>query len=228
MTEEQLRNKVVQQARDWLGLKESNGSHREILEVYNAIKPLPVGYRVKESDPWCAVYVSAVGAACDLTDIILPECSCSRMIGLYKAVGRWMEADDYAPSPGDLIMYGWSDSGIGDYTGDPDHVGIVEERDGNDITVLEGNIRDAVGRRRITVDARHIRGYCLPDYAGKATRGEVGRVFPDVPKDQYYSDPIKWAHEQGLVFGYEDGTFRPDEPLTRGQAVTLLYRYDHR
>ena len=65
-------------------------------------------------------------------------------------------------------MYDWQDSGSGDNTGVPDHVGIVVSISGNTIRVIEGNISDSVGYRNIAVNGRYIRGYCLPDYASKA------------------------------------------------------------
>ena len=41
----------------WLGTKEGSQEHRKILEVYNSIDPLPRGYAVKQTDPWCAAHM---------------------------------------------------------------------------------------------------------------------------------------------------------------------------
>lgn len=168
MTEQELRNKVVQTARGYLGSKEADGSHRKIIDGYNAHKPLARGYLVKYTDAWCATFVSFVGIVCGLTDIMPTECGCGAMIDLYKKKGRWQENDAYRPQPADIIMYDWDDNGVGDCTGYPEHVGIVEAVDGNTITVIEGNMSDKVGERKLQVNGRYIRGYCLPDYAGKA------------------------------------------------------------
>lgn len=168
MTEQELRNKVVQTARSYLGSKEADGSHRKIIDGYNAHKPLARGYLVKYTDAWCATFVSFVGIVCGLTDIMPTECGCGAMIDLYKKKGRWQENDAYRPQPADVIMYDWDDNGAGDCTGYPEHVGIVEAVDGNTITVIEGNMSDKVGERKLQVNGRYIRGYCLPDYAGKA------------------------------------------------------------
>ena len=154
----------------WVGWSEANGKHKKIIDIYNAHKPLARGYAVKYTDQWCATTVSAAAIQCGLTDIMPTECSCGRMIELYKAMGRWMESDAYRPASGDIIMYDWQDDGKGDNTGAPDHVGIVEKVVGNVITVIEGNKGKAVSRRTIAVDGRFIRGYCLPDYAAKATQ----------------------------------------------------------
>ena len=54
-----LANTIVAQAQTWLGCKESDGSHKKIIDVYNSHKPLARGYAVKYTDAWCATFVSA-------------------------------------------------------------------------------------------------------------------------------------------------------------------------
>lgn len=52
-------------------------------------------------------------------------------------------------------------------------------------------------------------------------------VFSDVPEGHPHREGIERAAELGLVGGYPDGTFRPEDPLTRGQAATIAVRqYD--
>lgn len=170
MTEKEIRNQVVTKAKSYLGAKESNGSHKKIIDLYNSHKPLARGYKVKYTDEWCATFVSAIGIALGYTDIMPTECSCTQMIELYKAKGRWMEKDDYVPSPGDIVMYDWQDKGIGDNTGTPDHVGFVVSLNGTAMTIIEGNKGEAVAYRALSANGKYIRGYCLPDYASKATK----------------------------------------------------------
>lgn len=168
MTELELRNLVVKTAKKYLGYKESDGSHRAIVDRYNAHKPLARGYKVRYTDAWCATFVSAVAIELGLTDIMPTECGCGQMIQLYYALGRWKESDSYKPEPGDIIMYDWDDNGTGDDTGWPEHVGIVTAVTGNSMTVIEGNYNNAVGYRILKINGKYIRGYCLPDYASKA------------------------------------------------------------
>lgn len=168
MSEIELRNKVIAIAISYLGCKESDGSHKKIIDIYNNCTPIPVGYTVKYTDAWCATYVSAMGIMAGLQDIILRECSCSRMIELYKKDGRWIENDDYTPMVGDVIFYDWQDNGVGDNVGSPDHVGLIVSVNGTTINVIEGNISDSVGYRTIKVNGKYIRGYGIPDYASKA------------------------------------------------------------
>lgn len=159
-----LAKSIIEQAKSWLGCKESDGTHKKIIDVYNNHKPLARGYKVKYTDAWCATFVSACAIKCGYTDIIPTECGCSPMIQLFKDIGSWVENDAYVPKSGDIIFYDWQDSGIGDNTGVPDHVGIVEKVSGSTITVIEGNKNNAVERRNIQVNGKFIRGYGVPKY----------------------------------------------------------------
>ncbi|MCL2153277.1 MAG: S-layer homology domain-containing protein [Oscillospiraceae bacterium] len=49
--------------------------------------------------------------------------------------------------------------------------------------------------------------------------------FSDVLDGSWYSDAVSWAVENGVVDGYEDGTFRPDDSITREQFASVIYRY---
>lgn len=159
-----MRNKFVSQMQQWIGRKEADGTHKAIIDIYNAHKPLPQGYKVPYTDKWCAATVSACAIATGMTDIVPLECSCKRMIDKAQAMGIWVENDAFTPKPGDIILYDWQDNGIGDNVGQPDHIGVVEKCDGKTITVIEGNINDAVGRRTLSVNGRYIRGYICPRF----------------------------------------------------------------
>lgn len=245
MTEAQLRNDVVNVMRGWLGWSEKNGKFKKIIDLYNTQRPLPRGYPVKYTDEWCATTVTAAGMAAGLHDIVYGECSCGKMVALYQAAGRWQESDAYRPQPGDIIMYDWQDSGKGDNTGSPDHVGIVEQVVGNTITVIEGNKGEAVARRTLSVNGRYIRGYCLPDYASKA-ESEVDEIvsYDDWKKhmDQYRSElrdndsgtwskeAREWAVKNEIFTGggtLADGTpnYMWEDLLTREQAAAVMYKF---
>ena len=159
---------LIAQARAWIGCRESDGSHKKIIDIYNSHRPLARGYAVKYTDAWCAAFVSACAIKTGMTDIIPTECGCGEMVKLFQRLGEWDENDARVPNPGDIIFYDWQDSGSGDNTGNPDHVGIVEKVSGGMITVIEGNKNNAVGRRTIRVNGRYIRG------CGRSTRGKAG------------------------------------------------------
>ena len=170
------RQNIVNAAVSYIGCKESDGSHKKIIDLYNSHKPLARGYAMKYTDAWCATFVSAMAIKCGLTAILPTECGCEKMIELFKKLGSWQENDAYVPQPGDVIFYDWDDSGSGDNRGYSDHVGIVEKVSGSTITIIEGNMSNAVGRRNLKVNARYIRGYGVPKYkdGGNTSGGNTG------------------------------------------------------
>ena len=48
--------------------------------------------------------------------------------------------------------------------------------------------------------------------------------FTDVPKGSYYYDAVCWAYEKGVIKGLTEITYGPEEPITREQFATMLYR----
>ena len=47
--------------------------------------------------------------------------------------------------------------------------------------------------------------------------------FSDVPSSVWYAKAVTWASKKGVASGYSNGTFGPDNQLTREQMVTILY-----
>lgn len=216
--------KIVEQAKSWIGCKESNGTHKPIIDVYNSHKPLARGYAVQYNDEWCATFVSAVAIKLGYTDIIPTECSCTKMIELFKKIGAWNESDSRKPNAGDIIFYSWKDNGTGDCTINPNHVGIVEKVSGNTITVIEGNYNEAVKRRTISVNGKYIRGYGVPKYDAEP----VVEKKPDVIY-QVYADGKWWGEIKNYnlinsngyagVYGKEISGIRVK--LSNGKKVTV-------
>lgn len=187
-------SEVIKQAVKWLGRKESDGTHKAIIDCYNDFEPLARGYKVKYTDSWCATFVSAVAISLGYTDIIPTECSCQNMIELFKNAGIWVENENRTPAPGEIIFYDWEDDGNGDNKGWSDHVGIVEKVSGGKITVIEGNYSNAVKRRTLSVNEKCIRGYGVPKYDAENTTGtakpnaeatETGKATNHTTADKY-------------------------------------------
>ena len=61
--------------------------------------------------------------------------------------------------------------------------------------------------------------------AGSPATVNVSDPFTDVPADAYYTKAIQWAYEQKVTGGTSATTFSPNDPCTRAQMVTFLYRY---
>ena len=72
-----------------------------------------------------------------------------------------------------------------------------------------------------------------------ATRAEVAMVlwriddcaqanlhlsYPDVSENKWYTEAVRWATAAHVVYGYDDGCFGTDDPVTREQFATMLYR----
>ena len=158
-------SEIVKLAQSWVGKNEADGSHKEIIDIYNAHKPLARGYKVRciangdaRNDAWCATTISALAIKLGATDIIPTECGCGEMIKLCQQKGIFVADKKRVPNAGEIIFYDWGGDGWAD------HVGIVESVAGNIITVIEGNYKKAVSRRTIGVGAINIRGYAVPKY----------------------------------------------------------------
>ena len=59
---------------------------------------------------------------------------------------------------------------------------------------------------------------------GKPTPNLQHSPFTDVAESAYYYEPVLWAFEAGLLSASTDGQFHPDDPVTRAQTATFLYR----
>ena len=194
-----IRGVVVDILRSWIGKKESDNTNRTIIDIYNTISPLPRGYKVKYTDDWCAACVSAAFQKAGYIGIIPAECSCYYMVEGAKKMGIWVENDDFVPKPGDIVMYDWQDDGKGDNRGVPDHVGVVELVDGNNIIVIEGNHSDSVKRRTIAVNGKYIRGFITPKYTANTITPKIApqakMKYSDAnPPAQCFMNQSTWAN----------------------------------
>jgi hypothetical protein len=62
--------------------------------------------------------------------------------------------------------------------------------------------------------------------AGKPNPQKTSSEFTDLQDSSlYYYKAVLWATENGITYGYDDGTFRPDETCLREHVVTFLYRF---
>ncbi|MBR2047145.1 MAG: S-layer homology domain-containing protein [Oscillospiraceae bacterium] len=217
MTELELRKLYVDTLRGYLGAREGDERHRELIDYYNSMPVLPRGYKMTYTADWCVATAVAVGVKLGLESIILAECSCTRLIAMYKAIGRFVEGAGYLPQIGDFVIYDWQ----GD--ADPDHWGTVAEVEGDMLVIIEGNMADRVDTRLITLDDPRIYGYCLPDYASMADR-EPAPVFVDVPQDAWYAEAVAYCARHELMVGREDGSFDPLAPVTRAELAAVVQR----
>lgn len=59
-----------------------------------------------------------------------------------------------------------------------------------------------------------------------AVTGSVSKTFSDCADGQWYSDAVLWASENKIVGGYDDGTYKPTNPINRQEMAKVLYGYD--
>ena len=91
----------------------------------------------------------------------------------------------------------------------------VTDKNGNDLKLTD----KGGGKYTFTMPASKVEV--------KATFMEDNSVlnfFYDVPNDAYYYEAIKWAAENGVTGGIGNGLFGPNQPCTRAQIVTFLWR----
>ena len=58
----------------------------------------------------------------------------------------------------------------------------------------------------------------------ETTYSEV-KNYPDVAQNAWFYDSVQWASENGIVGGHANGTFTPDEPITRAQMAQMMYNF---
>lgn len=161
------RQAVVDLILSWEGKKESNGSFKSIIDIYNSYKgTLPRGIKMNYGWAWCACTWSALVIKLGYTSIMPIEISCGHLVEAAKKMGCWKEADNYIAKPGDAVLYDWDDSGKGDNTGWPDHIGTIVETHKNAgyFVVMEGNYGNAVKKRTLSINGKYIRGFIAPKY----------------------------------------------------------------
>ena len=49
--------------------------------------------------------------------------------------------------------------------------------------------------------------------------------FADIEPEAYYGEAVRWAASEGIVGGYGNGNFGPNDAITREQLAVILYRY---
>lgn len=179
------RQKVVDLANSWVGRKESDGSHKYIIDIYNTMKSLPRGTKMQYTWAWCACTWSALAVYLNYLAIIPVEISCYYLVEVAKKMGVWVENDAHVPKPGDGILYDWDDSGVGDNTGSPDHVGTVTyvNKEAGYMVVTEGNYSNAVKKRTISLNGKFIRGFICPKYDNEVVsepEKESGKTVKEV------------------------------------------------
>lgn len=68
----------------------------------------------------------------------------------------------------------------------------------------------------------------LWNMAGHPSAGSGARNFPDVDSSAFYYRAVRWASAKGVINGYADGRFGPEDKVTREQLASMLANYARR
>ena len=142
--------------------KTANAGSGNYTKYARDIDNLGVTWGNKNGFAWCAewclwVFYMAFGIEKALQVLCSPNPTgipvCSYGVEYFKKAGRWHTKD---PQPGDIIFF--------TKNGTVSHQGIVEKVDGEEITTIEGNTSDMVGRRVYSTRNGFILGYGRPNW----------------------------------------------------------------
>lgn len=94
--------------------------------------------------------------------------------------------------------------------------------------VNENGLMNGVSENEFQGDASLTRGMFVT-ILGRLSKVDTTQYtecsFSDVGEGAYYLPYVEWASENEIVLGYDDGTFRPDNMLTREEMYVIIYRY---
>ena len=157
------RDRVLAAAAAMVGVKGGSAEHHRLVNDYNSVRPLPVGYAVKNSDDWCDIFTTVIFQREGLSDLIGRECGVERHIHIFKRLGIWNEDGNSTPKAGDIITFNW-DQNDQQNDGWADHIGIVEKVENGIIHTIEGNSNNEVKRNTYRIGHGNIRGFASPRY----------------------------------------------------------------
>lgn len=145
--------------------------------------------------------------------------SCGTLYRWYQAQGLTVPV--YDVKPGDLVFMNFHGGT------QPEHVGLAESVTSTplQVTTIEGNTSPGLegSQENGGCVARKIRyrtqivGVARPKY--KETE------MPKTDYDKHWAvKDIDWCIERGLMTGYPDGSFQPDQPVTRAEMAVIIRR----
>ena len=192
-----MTNILIETAKDFLNA--DLPTKYRIIDLYNAncmplVKPSR-RYKVQYSDNWCATFTSVIAHKCGLTKDQFPyECSVMEQVKIAKEKGNFFTDADKAEA-GDLIIYDWN---VDKWS---DHVGFVIKTAGDNLHVIEGNIKNTVGYRTIPKSSKSIQGFIKVKVEQLATN----KVEQLVNTENYAQDAKRIANLARLTLAGEFG-----------------------
>ena len=151
--------------------------------------------------------------------------SCSTLLRWYREQGLTVPVEQV--KVGDIVILNFTG------TKETQHCGLVTGKSDiinlstgmpYSVWTIEGNTSPSDGSQSnggmVCEKTRYpsqIVGVCRPQYK------EEEKPVDDIT-GHWYTRPVNWALEQGLIEGYPDGSFKPNNPLTRAEACAMAER----
>ena len=150
--------------------------------------------------------------------------SCSVLLRWYKEQGLTVPVEDVRV--GDIVLLNFNGKST------PDHCGLVTIVDRVAVTrkllqvqTIEGNTSPSDGSQSnggmVCEKTRYpsqIVAVCRPQYQPEP------EIVDDVT-GHWFTPSVEWAREKGLIKNYPDGSFKPNNPLTRAEACAMFERF---
>lgn len=176
-----------------------------------------------QGQPWCVAFLAWVFRNADEGAAFLgggQTASCGTLLRWYEAMGQTVATDDV--QPGDIVILNFHG------TKDTDHCGLVVETPVQNgkrvIYTIEGNTSKSGSQSNGGMVCEKIR---YPRQIVGVARPKYKEEEP-MPKDDitghWAEDAIRRCMKWKIITGFPDGTFRPNEPVTRAEAATMIDR----
>ncbi|MBD3948437.1 CHAP domain-containing protein [Tuanshanicoccus lijuaniae] len=206
--------KVLFIANQYVGAPKYGTAHKELVDTYNAARPLPQGYRVTYDDDWCDVFVSSVFIKAGVSKLIGRECGVQRHIQLFKQLGIWL--GETKPQRGDIITFDWDRGGFAD------HIGIVEDVSGDTVKTIEGNSNGKVSRNHFKWNDARIVGYARPKYKQQTmNKPSIDILVKEVLAGKH---GVGEERKHSLGINYDAVQKKVNEILSKPDEIALTYR----
>lgn len=147
---------LLNELQQYIGMVQHSSKHQAMVDAYNRVEPLPVGYRVKYSDDWCDLFVTYIADKIGLSTQIGRECGVNRHRDIMRQKGIWL--GKVSPQVGDIIFFDWDGNGF------CDHIGFVIQVGNDFVITIEGNSLRQVRKVYYQKQDWRIAGYARPVY----------------------------------------------------------------
>lgn len=179
--------------------------------------------------PWCVIFLWDVFQRAGERMAFYnggKTASCKTLLRCYKEEGKTAQIKDI--QIGDILILNFSGKM---YNGelDTEHCALVVEKgklsgtwytvEGNTSPGLEGSQDNGGCVAKKLRSVKNVVAVCRPQY-----KPEEPQPVDDI-SGHWAKASIEWAKEKGLIKGYPDGSFKPNQAITRAEACVMLERF---